>query len=287
MHPRYTPPPPPDDPPEEDPLSRAPIRLRTALAPLALAAALAATSAAAQGKETAASPRTPAARPAPLSRPPAQRDAAPQAALPAAAAIPLPPPPAGTTLRPRGADGGWLAVAVGPHATFSSGDSVALHLDFGVLRTPPAWQRLALEYRLAVLLARPGEDTALARYVPSPLGLGYPGTQIPSGVERASAWVVEVVPTARVRLAWEKFALFADGGLGLVQTVERYEREESFVGRSERTENVTGLVLRAGAGMAFDLSPRTRLLLQPLAFSFQLGPDFSAYTPSLGLSYRL
>lgn len=260
-------------------------RPRSALAPLALAAALAATSAAAQGKEAAASSR-PAS---PRSAPPAGRAqpaAAPQAPVAAATAIPLPPPPSGTTLQRRSTEG-WLGLAVGPHAAFSSGESIALHADYGVLRTPPGWRRLALEYRLAFLLARPGDETALTRFVPSPYGPGYPGTQVPAGVERARAWVVEVVPTARVRVAWEKFALFADGGLGLVQTLERYEREESFVGRSERTENVTGLVLHAGAGMSFDLSPRTRVLLQPLAFSFQLGPELSAYTPSLGLSYRL
>jgi hypothetical protein len=274
-------------------------RPRSALAPLALAAALAATSAAAQGKEAAAFPRPtsprsapPAGRTQPAAAPlaplagRAQPAVAPRAPVAAATAIPLPPPPAGTTLQRRSTEG-WLGLAVGPHAAFSSGDSIALHADYGVLRTPAGWRRLTLEYRLAFLLARPEDETALTRFIPSPYGPSYPGTQVPSGVERARAWVVEVVPTARVRVAWEKFALFADGGLGLVQTLERYEREESFVGRSERTENVTGLVLRAGAGMSFDLSPRTRLLLQPLAFSFQIGPELSAYTPSLGLSYRL
>jgi hypothetical protein len=55
----------------------------------------------------------------------------------------------------------------------------------------------------------------------------------------------------------------------------------------DTTKNVTGLVLRVGAGMSFALSERTRLLFLPVALSLQVGTGFSAYVPTLGLAYRL
>jgi hypothetical protein len=199
------------------------------------------------------------------------------------AAVPLPPPPpADTVLRPRG---GWLTVSAGAWAGFDLGQSLALHVDYGIERTPASWRRLGLEYHLSVMGSRPTDETELTRVVTQPYP--YPPLSIPAGLEKTESWVVEVVPTARVRLAFEKFALFADGGVGLAQTVQKVERDEMFEGHTTATENVTGLVLRLGAGMSFDLSPRTRLLLVPVAISVQLGPSYSAYTPSLGLSYRL
>lgn len=242
--------------------------LRRALAAGAVAAALAAAPPAeAQRRDLAArTPTTYAARTA------------------AAPAVPLPPPPGGTSLRPGRA--GWLAVSAGPWAGFDLGQSVALHVDYGYLRTPPGWRRAQLEVRLSVMMARPTDDTDLTALVTPPYG-GTP-VSVYAGVERTRVWAVEVVPMARVRLpVGQKFALYADGGVGLAQTIETYDREEMFAGHTERTENVTGLVLRLGAGMSFALSDRTRLLFEPIAVSLQLGPDFSAYVPTLGLAYRL
>lgn len=213
----------------------------------------------------------------------ASRPAAPTSAR-AAAEIPLPPPPEGTALRPRRA--AWLAVSAGPWAGFDAGQSAALLVDYGFLRTPAAWRRLELEVRLSVMVARPTEDTDLTVLVLPPFGV----TPVPvaAGSEEQRAWVVEVVPEARLRLpVGPKFALLAGAGVGLAQSVERSERTEMFAGRTETTDNVTGLVLRVSAGMSFDLSARTRLLFQPVAFSLQLGPGFSAWVPNLGLAYRL
>lgn len=244
------------------PLARGALRGAVAAA---LAAALVAPAAAAPRKRAAASPQ-----------------AAPVTAAAPTYVVPLPPPPAGADARPRG---GWLSVSAGAWAGLDLGQSVALHVDYGIDRTPASWTRLGLEYRLSAMVARPTDDTELTRMVVLPYA--YQPVSVPAGGEETEAWVVEVVPMARVRLPFEKFALFADGGVGLAQTVERVERDEMFEGATTTTENVTGLVLRLGAGMSFDLSPRTRLLLVPVALSIHLGPSYSAYAPSLGLSYRL
>jgi len=244
-------------------------RARRALVAAAIAMALAAAPAEAQRKD-------PAPRPAPAA-------AAPGPKLPAAD-VPLPPPPTGTRLEPR--RDATLAVGIGPWAAFDTGESVALHVDYGFSRTPPGFGRLELEYRLVVMISRPSEDTPITLLVPPPLG--FTPIAIDGGVEQARVWLIEVVPTARLRLPiGASFALHADAGLGLVQTVETYEREELFVGHTKETQNVTGLVLRLGAGLALDVTPRMRVVLQPLAFSIHIGPEYGGYAPSLGLAYRM
>jgi hypothetical protein len=216
--------------------------------------------------------------------------AAPRAgAQPAPAAVPLPPPPPGTALvapSPASALGaGWVGLAAGPYAAFDRGRSVALVLDFGIERAPLG--RFDAEWHLAVVAVNPTEETGLSRVQPSP-GYGVPAMSVPSGVEDASAVVIEVVPMMRLRYPIVPgFGLVLDGGLGVCQTFERYERDEMFVGRSERTRNVTAVALRAGVGVAVDFSPRLRLLFEPIALSAQLGADYSGFTPLLGLSYRL
>lgn len=248
-------------------------------AAVALAVALAAAAPAeAQPRKDPASKTAPratsTAAPAPAAAP---------AALARPAAAPLPPPPAEAPADPR--PGATLAVSAGPWAGFDTGGSAAIQVDYGFLRTPQTWARLELEVRLAVMLARPTGETGLTTVVVPPYGTP---VEISSGVERMSAWVIEAVPTLRLRLPVNpKFALFVDGGLGLAQTIERYEREEMYLGASEETKNVTGLVLRLGAGMAFQVSERTRVVFVPLALSLQLGPDFSAFVPTLGVAYRL
>lgn len=233
----------------------------------ALAAALAAPAAAF------AAPAAPAAA--------QQKDLTPRPAAPRAARadVPLPPPPAGTRLERRGAT---LGIAVGPWAAFDTGKSLAAHLDYGFLRTPAGWSRLELEYRLAVMISRPSEDTTLSRTTLPPFG------QIDVGVKRTRVWLLEAVPTARLRYpVGPAFALVADGGLGLAQTLERYESEETFVGHTVKTRNVTGLVLQFGGGASLDVGERLRILFLPVALSFQLGPGYGGYAPSLGIAYRM
>lgn len=231
---------------------------RRALAAAALAAALVATPARAQRRETA--PPTPRA---------AKLD------------VPLPPPPPGTRLEPRGATFG---VAVGPWAAFDTGKSIALHADYGLPRTPPGWGKLELEGRVAVTVARPAEETPLTRVVQPPYG---PPVLVDAGSEETRVWLVEVVPTARLRLPLGTgFALYADGGVGLVQTVERYDRVEMFQGHVVKRQNVTGLVFRLGGGFSLDVTERVRVLFAPIALSFHAGPKFSGFAPSLGVAYR-
>lgn len=199
----------------------------------------------------------------------------------AATEIPLPPPPPGTHLARRDST---VGVAVGPWAAFRTGKSVALHLDYGFPRTPPGWRRVGLELRLSAMVARPTEETPLTRTVIPPFGLP---VEMDAGVEDTRVWLVEVVPTARLRLpVGTGFALFADGGVGLAQTIEKYDRIEMYRGHVEEKQNVTGLVVRVGAGLALDVGERVRLLFQPLALSFHVGPKFSGYAPSLGVAYR-
>jgi hypothetical protein len=247
--------------------ARAPAR--RALVAAALAAALAAPTAL-------AAPATGSAAPAPQKEATSSRPAASRAAR---ADVPLPPPPAGTRLERRGAT---LGVAVGPWAAFDTGKSFAAHLDYGFPRTPPTWSRLELEYRLAVMISRPSEDTTLSR-------TALPGQpQLDVGTKKTRVWLFEAVPTARVRYpVGPTFALVADGGLGLAQTLERYESEETFVGHAVKTRNVTGLVVRVGGGATLDVGERLRFVFLPVALSFQLGPGYGGYAPSLGIAYRM
>lgn len=203
--------------------------------------------------------------------------------------VPLPPPPTGTARLVTAPEPGgtWLGLSVGPFAAFDRGQSFAGQIDYGFERTPPGWTRLQLEWHLVVAGARPSEDTQLSRVE---LVSTYPPQYgaVPSGSEKATAIVAEIVPTARVRLpVVPGFALFADGGVGIVQTVEKYERDETFTGASTTTKNVTGLSLRAGIGVSVDLGARTRLVFQPIALALLLGTDYSAFTPTIGLAYRL
>lgn len=250
-----------------DPLARARTP-RRALTIAVLAAALAAAPATAQPRKEAAA--KPAARTTPLAATP-----------PAAAAIPLPPPPSGGSQVRRA---GWLAVSAGPWSGLDSGSGAAFQVDYGYLRTPPGWRRVELELHLAVLVSRATQETELTTVIQPPFGTP---VQISSGLEKTSAWIIEAVPMARARVPFGKIALLFDGGLGLVQTLETHERDELFAGHTDETKNVTGLVLRLGGGMAFELSERARLVFLPVQLSFQLGTGFSAYVPTLGLAYRL
>lgn len=257
-----------------DPLARARAPRRR-LAVAALVAALAAAPAAAQPrKDAAAKARAPSAA----------SSTAPALAAPAPAPsqLPLPVAPAAG---PVGAGRvGWLAASGGAWLGFDSGQGGAVQLDYGYVRTPQGWSRLQLEVRLAATVARASDSTDLSTTMPTYGGL----VQVPAGVEKTSAWIVEVVPGARLLYpVTPKFSLFGDAGLGLVQTIEKHERDELFVGHTETTKNVTGLVLRLGAGMSFTLSERARLLFLPVALSLQVGTGFSAYVPTLGLAYRL
>lgn len=247
------------------------LRARRALAGAAvLAAALAPFGASAE-------PRDVAPRALKPSRP------ALEAPRPASAEVPLPPPPQGTRLERRGAT---LGVGVGPWAGFGTGKSLAAHLDYGFPRTPVGWSRLELEVRLAVMVSRPSKDTALTRTVVSPYTLT--ATQIDVGVENARAWLFEAVPTARVRLPFgPSFALVADGGVGLAQTLERIESDQTFIGHEVRTKNVTGVVVRLGGGATLDVGERLRLVFLPVVLDFLIGPKYGGYAPTLGVAYRM
>jgi hypothetical protein len=228
----------------------------------------------------------PAAAAAPKSAPPAPARATAVAAAPARAAsapAPTPAAPRGTSPVARAA---WFGAAVGAVSAFDIGKGMAFHLDYGIPRTPAGWRKLELEWHLVASFAMPSGDTPLTATVPVPSGLG--SLQVDAGSEDVSALVFEVVPTARVLWTMTRgVAFFADGGVGLCQTVERYERAEMFRGRSEWRDYVTGVVLHAGIGLAADVTPRWRLVFQPVAFDVQLGPKFSAFTPTLGVAYRL
>jgi hypothetical protein len=161
-----------------------------------------------------------------------------------------------------------------------------MQVDYGMLRTPETWRRFDLEWHLVASFSAPSGSTDLTASVLPP-GATAP-VQVNAGKEDVSAMLFEAVPTARV--LWNvapRVALFADGGLGLCQTVESYDRTEMYVGHSTYKEYATGLVLHAALGMAADLTPRWRFLLVPVGFSLQLGPKFSGFTPSFGLAYRL
>jgi hypothetical protein len=108
------------------------------------------------------------------------------------------------------------------------------------------------------------------------------------GIAEERAWVIEAVPSARLRLPLAPgFALFAEGGVGLCQTYERRVEDQVFVGRTVKTKLVTGGVLRLGAGMSYDLGDSVRVVFHPLALSIELGPAWSGFAPTLGLAFRL
>jgi hypothetical protein len=211
-------------------------------------------------------------------------------------AVPLPPPPAGTqlerrplpphpaTTRPERRDA-TLSAGVGPWVGFGTGQSFALHVDYGFERTPPGWSRFELEVRLAVMVARPSYDTSLTETVISPTT--FAPTQIDVGVKKTRAWLVEAIPFARLRYSVApKLTLLADAGLGLAQSVERIERDQTFSGRTVKTQNVTGLVLRVGGGGSFPIGERLRVVFLPLALSLELGPGYGAYVPSVSIAYQ-
>lgn len=255
----------------------APASRRTWLAAAAAAVALAGTPAGAAPKAAPQRPaeKTPAATPAPAPRPTPAK------------AIPLPPPPVPAQAqdagpRPRIA---WLGGSVGALSAFDLGRSVALHVDYGILRTPSTWQRLDLEWHLVASFAMPAGETPLTATVVPPGG-PLP-VQVAAGQEKLSAVMLEVVPTARVLWTVGKVSFFGDAGLGLAQTLESYDRSELFVGRSRHREYTTGFVLRLGGGLAAEVRPRWRLVLSPLVFDLMLGPKFSAWTPNVGVAYRL
>jgi hypothetical protein len=243
-----------------------------AVTAVALAAAAATSWAATQTKTTGAS-TTPAKA--------ASTSTAPAARAGSGKEVPLPPPPTGAT-----ADGRrWIGASIGALNSFGVGQSLAVQLDYGMLRTPPTWRRFDLEWHLVVGFAAPSGKTELTAPVMTPFGMPI---QVSSGQEKVSAYLLEVVPTARILYTVTRgVAFFADGGLGLCQSVESYDRTEMYLGHSTHKEYATGIALRAALGMAADVSPRWRLLLVPVGFSLQLGPKFSGFTPSLGLAYRL
>jgi hypothetical protein len=174
---------------------------------------------------------------------------------------------------------------VGAVSAFDVGKGIGVQLDYGLLRTPPSWRRFTLEWHLIAAFSRPTGAKDLSTTVTSPLGQTY---TIGAGQEKVTALLFEAVPTARVLWnATRDVAFFADAGVGLCQTVEKYDRSEIFVGKSSRTSYVTGVAARAGLGLALDVASRWRVLFTPAALSLQLGPKFSAYTPALGVAYRL
>jgi hypothetical protein len=212
-------------------------------------------------------------------------------------AVPLPPPPTGTQLERRPLPppaattrterrDATLSAGIGPWVGFGTGQAVALHVDYGFQRTPPGWSRFDLEIRLAVMVTHPSYDTSLTQAVISPTT--FAPTQIDVGVKRTRAWVVEAVPFARLRYAVApKLTLLADAGAGLAQSIERIESDQTYAGRTVKTQNVTGLVVRVGGGASLAVGERLRVVFLPVALSLQLGPGYGAYLPSVSLAYPL
>lgn len=206
-------------------------------------------------------------------------------AAPARAAdVPLPPPPPGLRLRPSGA--AWLAVSMGPFAALDHGSAAALAIDYGFAA---AWQPLPsadLEWHLVVTGAAPGYDSALE--VSAPAFPGGPVVRSVVGTSQRSAVLVAATPTARLRLALAPgLAVFADGGAGLGFAWDETVEDQAFVGRTTTTRAVASVVLRLGGGMTWDASDRLRVVFTPIALSAQLGSSWTAFTPSLGLAFRL
>ncbi len=192
-------------------------------------------------------------------------------------------PPAGVVVVQPSRGRPSIGIGVGAWSGLEIGKGLALQADFGLVRTPASWSRLELEWRLAIMFAAPTEETDLTR-----LATTYPPTYVVSGFEKTTAYVVEVAPTARIRLPLgPALAIFVDAGAGIAQSMDTYERDEMFVGRTVKKENVTGLVFRGGLGVSYDASERLRVLLIPLAGSKQVGPKYSAYEPTLAVAFRL
>jgi hypothetical protein len=184
---------------------------------------------------------------------------------------------------PRGA---FVGGGIGALSAFGTGSSILLHLDYAVVRTPPSWRRLDLEWHVIAAFARPTGDKGLTAQVIPPFSTT--PVQVNAGTEKVTALLFEVIPTARA--LWtpvQGVAFFGDAGLGLAQTFESYDRSEMYLGHSTRREYATGFVLRLGAGLALDVAPRWRVLFEPLAVDLMLGPKLSAWTPTLGVAFRL
>ncbi len=240
-------------------------RLAAAVAALAIALP-----AQAQRTKKDAAATTPARAPAAV---------APTPSRPAGAAVPA--PPARGFFASRGPSSMGLGVGA-----FSSGKAsgLAAHVDYGFVRTPPSWRRLSLEWRLRAMFARPTEETDLSRTVV----VNATPVTIASGVEKTSVYVFEVGPMARVRLTiGPKLSLFADAGAGIAQTLEKYDSEEMYMGRTVEKKNVTALYVGGAVGVALDLTERLQAMLLPVAFSAHLGTDYSAFLPTLAVAYRL
>ncbi len=213
------------------------------------------------------------------------RTPAPAVAPPPAEAAPAvqPGPPADATALRASPGGSSIGVGIGYWSGSKVGKGAALTVDYGLVRTPPSWQRLELEWRLAIMFARATEKNSLSQLVAA-----FPPTYLATGYEKTSAYVIEIAPTARVRLALgPTFALFVDAGVGIAQTMDTYERDEMYVGRTVKKENVTGLVVRGGAGLSWDASPGIRVMLIPLMGSLEVGPKYSAFEPTLAVAFRL
>jgi hypothetical protein len=226
----------------------------------------------------------------------ATRSPAPKAPRSAAAPsrivdVPLPPAPvaaapveaAPVAAAPRTA---WLGVSAGPFAAFDRGSGFAVAIDYGRTATPARWRRAELELHLPVTLSRPSSTEDLTRT------FTFFGETISDtfGRRETTATLVEVVPTARLRLPLgpaRTFALFADGGLGLAFGLLDEVEDERFRGRTETQDAAMALALRIGAGLSYDATPRLRFLFQPVALTLHAGTAWSSYTALAGLSYRL
>jgi hypothetical protein len=207
-------------------------------------------------------------------------------AVPQARSAPATPVPSAPALRAPPPRVAFAGAGLGALSAFGTGGSILVQLDYAVQRTPPAWRRLDLEWHVLAAFARPTGEKGLTAQVVPPLGLT--PVSVNAGREKVSALLFEVIPTARVVwTAAQGVAFFGDAGLGLAQTFESYDRTELYLGHSTRREYATGFVLRLGAGMALEVAPRWRVLFEPLSFDLMVGPKFSAWTPTLGVAYRL
>jgi hypothetical protein len=206
---------------------------------------------------------------------------APVAAAPAAPAAAAPAAPAAAAPRTT-----WLGVSAGPFAAFDRGSGFAVAIDYSRTATPARWRRAELELHVPVTLSRPSSTEDLTRTF-TLFGETISDT---FGRRELTATLVEIVPTARVRLPLgpaRTFALFADGGLGLAFGMIDEVEDERFRGHTETLDAAMALALRIGAGFSYDATPRLRVLFQPVALTLHAGTDWSSYTALAGLSYRL
>jgi hypothetical protein len=222
----------------------------------------------------------------------ATRSPAPKAPRSATAApsrivdVPLPPAPVAAAPVAAAPRTTWLGVSAGPFAAFDRGSGFAVAIDYGRTATPARWRRAELELHVPVTLSRPSSTEDVTRT------FTFFGETISDtfGRRELTATLVEIVPTARVRLPLgpaRTFALFADGGLGLAFGVIDEVEDERFRGHTETRDAAMALALRIGAGFSYDATPRLRVLFQPVALTFHAGTDWSSYTALAGLSYRL